>query len=164
MRSMMRTMFFIFLTLGVFSPAIAGPEISDAKLNENFQKLSSSPLVGGDGWRVYDKLLHKNYSRWAMGEIYEGRQKFVKSLEVWWDAGMRVSSRDVELVAVDITENLAIIRFKTVEAFVSPDGPSPGFSGYVSNIWIKECDEWKLLSAEIYSTQREDVKQVQVVK
>lgn len=134
----------------------AAPEIADAELRETVDELSASTLVGGEGWRVYKRLLHPEYSRWAMGEIYEGRNKFVKSLEEWWDYGMRVAERDIEMVAVDMVGNLAIIRFKTTETFVGPEGPADGFSGFVSNIWIKEDGDWLLLSAEISSTSRNE--------
>jgi len=40
----------------------------------------------------------------------------------------------------------------TTETFIGPDGETGGFSGYVTNIWIKERCDWKLLSAEISST------------
>ena len=82
--------------------------------------------------------------------------KFVRSLEEWWNYGMRVAERDIELIAVDIVGDLAIIRFKTTESFVGPDGPVDGFSGYVSNTWVREGDEWLLLSADISSTARTD--------
>ena len=136
--------------------AFAEPEIADSQLRQGVDELSAATLVGGEGWEAYDRLLHPEYSRWAMGEIYEGRDKFVKSLAVWWDYGMRVAERDVDMVGVDMVGNLAIIRFKTTETFVGPDGPVDGFSGYVSDIWIKEAGKWLLLSAEISSTARDD--------
>ena len=101
---------------------------------------------------VYERILHPDYSRRAMDEIYEGREKFVKSLEEWWNYGMRVASRDIDMVGVDMAGDFAIIRFKTTETFVGPDGETGGFSGYVTNIWIKDDSDWKLLSAEISST------------
>lgn len=136
--------------------AFAAPEIDDIKLRQAVEELSASILVGGEGWKAYDRLLHPDYSRWAMGEVFERRTKFVKSLEEWWDYGMRVAERDVDIVAVDVVGNLAIIRYKTTETFVGPDGPVEGFSGYVSNIWIKEDGDWFMLSAEISSRTRAD--------
>jgi Domain of unknown function (DUF4440) len=136
--------------------AFAGVEIADVELRQSVNELSASTLVGGEGWKAYDRLLHPNYSRWAMGEVYERRTKFVKSLEEWWNYGMRVTKRDVDIVAVDMVGDLAIIRYKTTETFIGPDGPVDGFSGYVSNIWIKEDGDWLLLTAEISSTARAD--------
>ena len=129
----------------------AAPEINDAELRKTAEELSASTLVDGEGWEVYERLLHPQYARWAMGEIYEGREKFVRSLEEWWDYGMRVSERDMEMIAVDMVGDLAIIRYRTTESFVGPDGPVEGFSGYVSNTWIKEEGRWLLLSADISS-------------
>ena len=142
----------VVINLILLEAAFAGPKIADDKLRQATHELSASTLVGGDGWKVYDRLLHPAYSRWAMGEIYEGRIKFVKSLEAWWDYGMRVAEREIEMVAVDRVGDLAIIRYKTTESFVGPDGPTAGFSGYVSNIWIREDGDWLLLFAEISST------------
>ena len=136
--------------------AFADAAIADADLRQAADALSSSTLVGGEGWEAYDRLLHPAYSRWAMGEVYEGREKFVRSLEEWWNYGMRVADRNVELIAVDMAGNLAIVRFRTTESFVGPDGPVEGFTGYVSNTWVKENGEWLLLSAEISSTTRDD--------
>lgn len=130
----------------------SAPEITDAELRTSVEELSASTLIGGEGWTVYERLLHPEYARWAMGEVYEGRDKFVRSLEEWWDYGMRVARRDIEMIAVDMVGNLAIIRYKTTEYFVGPDGPVDGFAGYVSNTWIKEGDRWLLLSADISST------------
>lgn len=144
----------ILFNLSVMGSASAGPEISDENLRERFNELSASTLEGGAGWEVYEKILHPDYSRWAMGQVYEGREKFVRSLEEWWNYGFRVASRDVEMIGVDLSEDLAIIRFITTEEFVGPEGPVDGFSGYVSNIWVKEDGEWKLLSAEISSVER----------
>lgn len=149
----MRKLIFSIVIFGfsLSEAAFTAPEIADDKLRQAANELSASTLVGGEGWKVYDRLLHPNYSRWAMGEIYEGRTKFVNSLEAWWDYGMRVDERVMKLVAVDMVGDLAVIRFKTSEKFVGPDGPTVGFSGYVSNIWIKENGGWLLLSAEISS-------------
>jgi hypothetical protein len=136
--------------------AFAGPDLTDAELRKSVEALSAATLVDGKGWEVYERLLHPEYSRWAMGEVYEGRDKFVRSLEEWWDYGMRVAERDIDMVAVDMVGDLAIVRFRTTEAFVGPDGPVDGFSGYVSNVWIKEDGIWLLLSAEISSTARNE--------
>ncbi len=160
----MRTLMLAFLS-GLFSFGVsvsvhAESVISDERLRESFHDLSASTLVDGAGWQAYESVLHPAYSRWAMGEVYEGRQKFIDSLKEWWEYGMRVSSRDIELVGVDIADDFAVIRFKTTESFVGPDGPTEGFSGYVSNIWIRDNGDWKLFAAEIYSTQREDVSPV----
>jgi len=153
---MSKVIYVIVSLIFLFEGAVAAPEITDASLRQAVDELSASTLVGGEGWQAYDRLLHPEYSRWAMGEVFERRDKFVKSLEAWWNYGMRVARRDVEMVAVDIVGDLAIIRYKTTEAFVSPDGPVEGFSGYVSNIWIKGDNTWFLLSAEISSIARSD--------
>ncbi len=144
------------VSIMLWEPVFAAPEIANAELRQSVDELSASTLVGGEGWKAYDRLLHPEYSRWAMGEVYEGRIKFVKSLEEWWNYGMRVAERDVDMVAVDMVGNLAIIRYKTTETFVGPDGSADGFSGHVSNIWIKEDGVWLLLSAEISSIARTD--------
>jgi len=140
----------------LWGSAFAATEISDPKLRQAVDELSASTMVGGEGWKTYDRLLHSEYSRWAMGEIYEGRTKFVRSLEEWWNYGMRVAERNIEVVAVDRVGELAIIRFKTTETFVGPDGPIAGFTGYVSNIWINEDGDWLLLFAEISSKMAAD--------
>ena len=132
--------------------AYAAPQITDEELRKSAEELSASTLVGGKGWTVYERLLHPEYARWAMGEIYEGREKFVRSLEEWWNYGMRVADRDIEMIAVDVVGDVAIVRYKTTETFVGPDGPVEGFSGYVSNTWVKEDGQWFLLSADISST------------
>jgi hypothetical protein len=134
--------------------ASAEAEITDPRLLERSNALSASTLVGGQGWEVYEEILHPDYSRWAMGQIYEGREKFVRSLEEWWNYGMRVASRDIEMIGVDMAGDLAIIRFITTETFIGPDGPTDGFSGYVTNVWVKEEGDWMLLSAEISSINR----------
>lgn len=144
------------VSIVLWEPVFAAPEIANAELLQSVDELSASTLVGGEGWKAYDRLLHPEYSRWAMGEVYEGRIKFIKSLEEWWNYGMRVAERDVDMVAVDMVGNLAIIRYKTTETFVGPDGSTDGFSGHVSNIWIKEDGVWLLLSAEISSIVRTD--------
>ena len=136
--------------------AFAAPEIVDADLQQAVEELSASTLVGDDGWTAYDRLLHPHYSRWAMGEVFERRTKLIKSLEEWWNYGTRVARRDIEMIAVDMVGDIAIIRFKTTEEFVGPDGPVEGFSGYVSNVWIMQDGNWLLLSAEISSTARTD--------
>ena len=136
--------------------ALAAPEITDTELRKSAEALTASTLVGGEGWEVYERLLHPDYARWAMGEIYEGREKFIRSLEAWWNYGMRVAERETEVIAVDIAGDLAIIRFKTTESFTGPDGPAGGFSGYVSNTWVREDGQWLLLSADISSIDRAD--------
>lgn len=131
--------------------AIAKPEITDELLRQRANELSASTLMGGKGWEVYERILHSEYSRWAMGEVYEGREKFVRSLEEWWNYGMRVTMREIEMIGVDMADDMAILRFKTTEKFAGPDGETVGFSGYVANVWVKEDGDWKLLSAEISS-------------
>lgn len=138
------------------SSALAAPEIADADLRASMAALSAATLAGGEGWTAYERFLHPEYTRWAMGEVYEGRDKFVKSLEQWWDYGMRVAEREIEIIAVDQVGDLAIVRFKTTESFVGPDGPVDGFTGYVSNFWVREAGKWTLLSAEISSAAHTD--------
>ncbi len=153
----MRKVLYVVASLVMLSEgAFAAPEIDNLDLRQSVAELSASTLVGGEGWTAYDRLLHPEYSRWAMGEVFERRAKFMKSLEEWWNYGMRVARRDIEMVAVDMIGNLAIIRYKTKEAFISPDGPVEGFTGYVSNVWTLEGDRWLLLSAEISSTALPD--------
>lgn len=144
------------LIIVLSGPAFAAPEITDAELRKSAEELSASTLVGGEGWTAYERLLHPQYVRWAMGQVYEGREKFIKSLEDWWSYGMRVAERDIDLIAVDVVGDLAIIRFKTTESFVGPDGPAEGFSGYVSNTWKRQHGRWLLLSADISSIARTD--------
>ncbi len=151
----MRTLLIIVAFVGIIhvKTAEAAPQIPDPKLRAAVEALSASTLVDGKGWKAYDQLVHPGYSRWAMGQIYEGREKFIRSLEEWWNYGMRVANRDIEMIGVDVVGNLAFIRFKTTESFTGPNGPTEGFTGYVTNVWIKENDNWLLLSAEISSTK-----------
>lgn len=144
----------IIATIGLVlaGPSSADPEIADEALRQQVDRLSAATLVDGEGWEVYEQILHPDYTRWAMGTAYEDREEFLANLEEWWDYGMRVASREVEMVGVDIVDDLVIVRFQTTEAFVGPDGPAEGFSGYVTNVWIEEEGEWRLLSAEISST------------
>jgi hypothetical protein len=85
-----------------------------------------------------------------------GREKFVRSLEQWWDCGMRVSSRDVDMIRRRLHRR-------------SRHHPAPGegdalraawrdgrFAGYVTNVWVRENDDRRLLAAEISSTTRDD--------
>jgi len=153
---MRKVVYFIVGLVMMSEGAFAAPEVVDADLHQAVEELSASTLVGGEGWTAYDRLLHPKYSRWAMGEVFERRTKFINSLEEWWNYGMRVAKRDVEMIALDIVGDVAIIRYKTTEEFVGPDGPVEGFSGYVSNVWIMEDSNWLLLSAEISSTARTD--------
>ncbi|NNL95391.1 MAG: nuclear transport factor 2 family protein [Xanthomonadales bacterium] len=132
----------------------AGVQITDPLLRQRAEALSASTLVGGEGWQAYERILHPGYSRWAMGEVYEGREKFVRSLEEWWNYGMRVATRDIEMVGYDQSGDIALVRYKTTETFVGPDGESVGFSGYVTNTWVRDNRDWKLLSAEISSLDR----------
>ncbi len=154
----MRKLFTVIVSVSsvIWSTAFAATEINEIELRQAVEELSASTLDGGKGWKTYNQLLHPEYSRWAMGEVYEGRTKFVKSLEEWWNYGMRVAERDIEIVAVNMVGNLAIIRYKTTESFVGPDGPTAGFTGYVSNTWIEEDGNWLLLFAELYSTALAD--------
>ena len=143
--------FFAVLLFFFAQAALATPEIDDSELRRAVEELSASTLIGGEGWQVADRLLHPAYARWAMGEVFERREKFVRSLEAWWNAGMRVAERESERVAVDRVGEIAIIRVKTRETFVGPDGPTVGFVGYVSNTWVRENGQWLLLSADISS-------------
>ena len=152
----MRKVIIVVISVILSEATFAGVEIADVELRQSVDELSASTLVGGEGWKVYDRLLHPEYSRWAMGEVFERRTKFVRSLEEWWNYGMRVTKRDVDMVAVDMIGDLAIIRYKTTETFIGPDGPVDGFSGFVSNVWIRKEGNWLLLSAKISSTTRAD--------
>jgi hypothetical protein len=131
------------------TPAHAAPQISEPRLRERMDQLAAATLQDGAGWQAYAELLHPRYSRWAMGEAYEDREAFVRNLREWWEYGMRVTSRDIEMVGFDLTGDVAVIRFLSRETFGGPDGAAGGFSGYVTNVWIREDGDWSLLSAEI---------------
>jgi hypothetical protein len=112
-------------TIFLCGPAFAAPEIADAELRQAVDELSASTMVGGEGWKTYDRRLHPKYSRWAMGEIYEGRSRFVESLEEWWNYGMRVAKHDVDLVAVETAGNLAFVRHKATTGSCFPRKSPP---------------------------------------
>jgi hypothetical protein len=95
------------------------------------------------------RVLHEDYARWAIGESYQQRKEFLDDLKEWWDHGMRVASRENEIVSVDITGNVAIVRMKTSETFAGPGGDAGGFEGNVVSVWLNEEGAWKLLSADI---------------
>jgi len=136
-------------------PALAGPEVADARLRQRVDELAAATLEDGAGWQAYAKLLHPGYSRWAMGKVYEDRETFVRSLREWWEYGMRVTSRENEMVGVDLAGDVAIIRFLTRETFAGPENTSGGFAGYVTNVWVRENGDWSLLSAEIANAPRD---------
>lgn len=154
----MRMVYLVLFVIaaGLARGATAEAEIDDVELRQAADALAASIVVGGDGWQAYERLLHPEYSRWAMGQVYERREQFVDSLAEWWDYGMRVAARDIDLVAVDMSDDVAIIRFRTSETITGPDGPVDGFSGHVTNVWKREKGKWLLLSAEISSTARPD--------
>ena len=135
--------------LGV--PASAGPVIPDAKLNQRMDEIAATTLAGGAGWQAYAERLHPRYMRWAMGEAYEDRDAFVRNLREWWEYGMRVESRKIELVGVDVVGDLAIVRFRTQERFTGPGDSAGNFAGFVTNVWLREDGDWSLLAAEIAS-------------
>jgi hypothetical protein len=133
-------------------PARAASEITEPRLRAVMDELAAATLQGGAGWQAYARRLHPDYSRWAMGEAYEDREAFVRNLRAWWEHGMRVTSRDIEIVGFDLAGDIAIVRFLTRETFAGPDGAAGGFSGHVTNVWVREDGDWWLLAAEIAST------------
>jgi len=144
----------IFVAMGSLLPganASAEPAIPDAKLNQRMDELAATTLVGGAGWQAYAERLHPRYTRWAMGEAYEDRDAFVRNLRVWWEYGMRVESRQIDLVGVEVVGDLAIVRFRTQERFTGPDDTTGSFAGLVTNVWLRENGDWSLLAAEIAS-------------
>ena len=140
-----------FVCLGTLMTGLAhaDPEVTDARLRQRMDDLAAATLQDGAGWQAYAQLLHPRYSRWAMGEVYEDREAFVRNLREWWEYGMRVTSRDIEMVGVDLAGDIAVVRFLTRETFAGPGGATSGFSGYVTNVWVREEGDWSLLSAEI---------------
>ena len=132
-------------------PASAEPVIPDAKLNQRMDEIAATTLAGGAGWQAYAERLHPRYTRWAMGEAYEDREAFIRNLREWWEYGMRVESRQIELVGVDVVGDLAIVRFRTQERFTGPGDAAGNFAGFVTNVWLREDGDWSLLAAEIAS-------------
>jgi len=130
-------------------PVSAAPEVDEPRLRERIDEMAAATLQDGAGWQAYERLLHPRYSRWAMGEVYEDRAAFVRNLREWWEYGMRVTSRDIEMVGFDLAGDVAVVRFLTRETFAGPDGAQGGFAGYVTNVWVREDGDWSLLSAEI---------------
>lgn len=151
MRSSWSLVVLAFGNLLLGAHASAEPVILDAKLNQRMNEIAATTLAGGAGWQAYAKHLHPRYTRWAMGEAYEDRDAFIRNLREWWEYGMRVASRQVELVGVDVVGDLAIIRFRTQERFSGPGDAAGSFAGFVTNVWLREDGDWSLLAAEIAS-------------
>lgn len=146
----------VIACLGTLMPGLAHtePAIADARLRQRMDELAAATLQDGAGWQAYAELLHPRYSRWAMGEAYEDREAFVRNLREWWEYGMRVTARETEMVGMDLTGDVAIVRFLTRETFAGPNDVSGGFSGYVTNVWLREDGDWSLLAAEITNAER----------
>lgn len=145
---MIRLRLFLSALFLMLAAPVAAEDIP-ADLSKRMESLSATLDEGGAGWSAYADTLHPDYSRWAVGELYQQRAAFIDALKEWWDYGMRVQSRSVEIVGADLTGDLAIIRLKTSETFIGPDGASGGFEGFVVNAWLREKGEWMLLSADI---------------
>ena len=134
----------------VAAPVAAQPAQVDPALQRSIDALSASLMVGGPGWQAYADQLHDNYSRASTGGNYQRRDAFVEGLRQWWDHGMRVAARETVPVGLDTAGDVAIVRTRVTERFVGPDGaPADGFSGHVTNVWLREDGRWRLLSANI---------------
>lgn len=145
----MRRMF-LFAALGaIFAARADAAEPLPAPLENRMAALSASLEEDGPGWTQYASLLHPNYARWVIGESYQQRDEFLQDLKEWWEYGMRVKSRDMEIVSADLTGNIAIVRIKISEMFVGPDDDASSFEGFVINTWVRDDGQWLLLSADI---------------
>lgn len=138
----------LFYAFGLVQ-AVAAESIPHA-LKARMDALSASLEEGGEGWRAYAELLHSDYTRWEIGGTLQDREVFLQALSEWWDYGMRVASREAEIVDARVVGDAAIVRITTSETFIGPDGESGGrFDGNLVNVWVMDDGVWKLLSADV---------------
>lgn len=158
----MRMMIVVMLTCFWFTagPVCAQPAQADdtqkkltpqeKKLAERSESLSNSTLNGGPGWETYQTFLHTDFNRWSESAGVLNRVQSVDMIKHWWEAGNRVSKSDDKLLSIQIAGSTGVLRKQTTEHFVDKNGKSSGsFSGYVTQVWTRKTDEWKILSTTI---------------
>jgi hypothetical protein len=137
--------FLLLATAGV-----AARDDSRADLEAAIDSFSRTTTVGGGGWEMYSAFLHEGFTRCYAGTPVVERDALVASVKDWWESGMRVAEDESHLLRLDVVGDVGIARLEVLEKFVDSDSvPAGEFHGFVTQVWVRGTDGWKLLSLEI---------------
>ena len=114
------------------------------------KSLSRSTLKDGDGWKTYGEFLHPDFTRWSPGGDVIGQVKSIQMIREWWNDGNRQKSTTEKPISVQISGTTGVIRKEIHETYLDASGNDAGeFEGFVTQVWVKDHKEWKLIAASI---------------
>jgi hypothetical protein len=124
--------------------------VEEAQLYDSAREFSKSTLTDGKGWVGYESYLHPDFSRWSARNNVVNKQQIVDSIQQWWESGSRTKTSKEILISLQVVGNIGVIRKSVNEHYIDGKGSDNGsFSGYVTHVWLKENDRWRLLAATI---------------
>ncbi len=111
---------------------------------------SATTSKGGAGWEAYAEFLHDDFTRWTPGRDVWDRAKTIELIRSWWEAGNRMAKSETELISLRVRDHTGVIRRKFSETYVDQENKDAGsFTGFVTQVWIRDGKSWKLLAATI---------------
>ena len=155
-----RPALWVVLCLWAGGSSLCGQQASDPSqiqhsadeqtLLETADALSATTLREGAGWDAYAGFLHEDFTRWSAGRDVLDRTQTVEMIRGWWEGGNRTATSETQLISLRVSQTTGVIRRKFHERFCDQQGNETGsFDGYVTQVWIRMGQEWKLLAATI---------------
>ncbi len=123
---------------------------AETELRQAIDEFSEAMSEKGFGWEGHAAFLHEDYTRCYNGGATVDRAKHIAGIRQWWEAGNRVQKSERRIEYLKISGDVAVVRIAIIEHHADPAGEvSEAFDGHVSQVWLRNQEEWELLSNEV---------------
>ena len=117
----------------------------------SIKRLSASTAPNGGGADAYGEMLTDDFTRWTVGSsIINNKTDWVEDMREWFDAGWRVTDREVEFVEIAVNNGAAFTRRNVTETYLGPDGETSTSKAAVAETWLKINGTWMLFRANVH--------------
>lgn len=118
---------------------------------DTIERLSATTAPAGDGADAYGAILADGFSRWTIGsKLVNDKMAWVEGVREWFDDGWRVSDREVRMVEVHVSGDVAFTRRVVKETYLGPDGDSSVSAAALAEVWVREDNSWLLSRVDVH--------------
>ena len=113
-------------------------------------KLSAATAPDGGGADAYAEILAEDFNRWTMGtSAVTKKTEWVNGIRGWFGDGWRVVDRESQYIEITVRDKKGFVRRIVTETYRSPEGESSSSQAALSEVWVRQNEQWLLSRAEI---------------
>lgn len=115
------------------------------------ESLSKANTLGSQDIQRYASMLDDRFSRWTIGSrVVNDKAGWVQGIQTWIDRGWAMAASTQQIIEIQLLGDTAITRRIVSEAYIGPDKASMITTSALAEVWIKQQDQWRLVSMTVH--------------